>query len=101
MAQTKTMSAIETTTNMASGMGIAWALTYYFLPELGCQLTAGVSLFAACVYSVASWVRGFFWRRFFTWLDVWMGGRSITQITGPYFMRDGRWYWQKGDETDG
>lgn len=67
MAQSKRMRRIETTSNIGSGFIVAWLLTLWILPVLlNLDLTAGweVTLITS-VYTAVSWVRSYFWRRFF------------------------------------
>ena len=63
--QTRTVSAIETTLNIGSGMLVALFLTYYILPMWGYQYSATQAVEITMLYTAVSWVRSFLWRRFF------------------------------------
>lgn len=70
MQQSKIESAIEATANIASGFVISygvWMLIVVPLMELG-ALEAGPAADAfliTCIFTVTSWLRSFFWRRYF------------------------------------
>tara|TARA_R110000787_G_scaffold130428_3_gene242362 strand:- start:706 stop:915 length:210 start_codon:yes stop_codon:yes gene_type:complete len=64
LAQSKSGSAIEATCNAASGFAIAWALAAAVIPlfEPVGMLDAA---YITALFSVVSWLRSYFWRRFF------------------------------------
>lgn len=67
MKQTKIESAIEATVNIATGFLISWMVWMFVIPQLWPQLQTGPALGfgITCVFTVTSWLRSFFWRRYF------------------------------------
>ena len=67
MKQSKNMSMVETTLNIGSGMVVAWCLTFWILPGMLALALSDMweATLVTSVYSAASWVRSYFWRRFF------------------------------------
>ncbi len=66
MAQSKKGSLLEVTLNMLTGFLVAWTLTYWFFPKyFGLTLSGGESWVITAVYTVASVIRSYVWRRVF------------------------------------
>ena len=65
MAQTHFSSVIEISANIASGAAISFCLTYWVLPFWGLRPSGGESLQIVAVYTVASFLRQYVWRRVF------------------------------------
>ncbi len=65
MTQSRTMSAIETTLNIGSGMIVAWCLTYFILPLWGYAYSGYQAAQITILYTAVSWVRSYLWRRLF------------------------------------
>ena len=66
MNQTRTHSVIEATANTMSGFIISWAVTVYLIPLTGYFIvTEQQGFWIVCIYTVASLVRNYVWRRVF------------------------------------
>ena len=65
--QTRTESAIESSINIASGFLISycvWMLIGYF-HLFGIATTPSQGFVIVCIFTITSWLRSYFWRRFF------------------------------------
>ena len=66
MKQTRLISAVEATCSVGSGALISWLLTVYLLPWfLDIAMSIGTALNITLVYTAASIVRSYIWRRIF------------------------------------
>lgn len=63
--QSRTMSAIEITTNYTLGFGLAWMLAYYVLPFWGFQGSAKAATEATAIFTLVSILRSYACRRIF------------------------------------
>lgn len=68
--QSRTASAIESTTSTAVGFVLSWALTPTILLAFGYQVGAGKAFGITVIYTVLSLLRGYGVRRVFNWLAV-------------------------------
>lgn len=66
MSQTRTHSAIEATCNTGSGFIISYIITLTTLPLFGfTAITHSKGFWIVCIYTVASLIRNYVWRRVF------------------------------------
>ncbi len=65
MTQTRTMSAVESVTNVAVGYGIAVATQAAVFPLFGIHATAADHLAIGAIFTLVSLVRSYALRRFF------------------------------------
>ena len=63
--QNKKLSAVEAITNTVSGLVISFIIQIIIYPFLDIEVTLDQNLFITFVFFVASFVRGYFVRRFF------------------------------------
>lgn len=66
MQQRKLTSALEVSLNTASGFVISLCIWQVLGTWLGYDITFGTNLFITSVFTVASLLRSYFWRRYFT-----------------------------------
>ena len=67
VGQSRSMSAIETVTNVAIGYGIALAAQYAIFPIFNIYVPFRDHVAIALFFTVVSLVRGYFLRRLFNW----------------------------------
>lgn len=69
MNQTRLISATETTSNIASGFIISYFVWLFLVPPLfGSDVSAqdpSVAFWLTSLFTITSWLRSYFWRRFF------------------------------------
>jgi len=70
MKQTKVESAIESTANIATGFVISWCVWMFVVTPLiqAGYLQAGPAhdaFYITSIFTVTSWLRSYFWRRYF------------------------------------
>ena len=63
--QSKKESLIETSQNVGSGFLVAWVMTITVLPLFGLNTTINESFQITVIFTFASIIRGYFWRRYF------------------------------------
>ena len=63
--QNKKLSAVEAITNTVSGLVLSFIIQIIIYPFLNIEVTLDQNLFITFVFFVASFVRGYFVRRFF------------------------------------
>jgi hypothetical protein len=63
--QSKIGSLIETLINIGTGFLISMMINIWILPQVGCQVTAGQNVFMVTVFTVASVIRSYVFRRVF------------------------------------
>ena len=63
--QNKKLSAVEAITNTVSGLVFSFIIQIIIYPFLDIEVTLDQNLFITFVFFVASFVRGYFVRRFF------------------------------------
>jgi len=66
MSQSRTMSAVETTTNMVLGIAISWIFTFYGLPLIfGIKPSVVQAIEISASYFILSFIRSYLVRRAF------------------------------------
>ena len=65
MSQTRLVSAIEQIANVGSGFALSFVIWQVVGPLLGYEVTFATNFLLTSIFTVASLVRGYFWRRFF------------------------------------
>jgi len=63
--QSKRESLIEIGLNVGSGFMIAWVMTITVLPLFGLHTTINESFQITVIFTFASIIRGYLWRRYF------------------------------------
>jgi hypothetical protein len=76
--QSKIGSLIETLINIGTGFLISMMINIWILPQVGCQVTAGQNVFMVTVFTVASVIRSYVFRRVFNAWTI----RSISRQPG-------------------
>lgn len=65
MSQSRTMSAVEATANIAVGMGVAYATQLAVFPMFGLHATHSQHITITVIFTAVSFVRSYFLRRIF------------------------------------
>ena len=66
MSQSRRMSAIETIASTAIGFGVSYLVSLTVLPLFGFAVSHAQNFSIVCIFTVASLLRGYFVRRFFS-----------------------------------
>lgn len=69
MTQLRRHSALETCLNTASGFALSFGATFIVYPVLGMKTDLKQNLLTTVAFTAISIARGYFWRRFFNWLQ--------------------------------
>ena len=67
--QSRCRSFIESCTNTASGIAVAFAATFIVFPMFGYEATVEKSLYISLIFTVISLIRSYVIRRLFNRLD--------------------------------
>jgi hypothetical protein len=67
--QTKTMSAVESVSNIAIGMTIAYITQVIVFPIFGIHVPPSSHIGIVLIFTAVSFVRSFCFRRVFNWID--------------------------------
>jgi hypothetical protein len=65
MEQTKLESKIESTANIASGFIISYFVWIAVISLSGGKQSVPDPFLLTCIFTVTSWIRSYYWRRFF------------------------------------
>lgn len=85
MSQTKTQSAIEQIINIGSGFIVAmFVFQLIIIPVWDLEIGVSDNFWITCIYTVTSFVRSYFWRRFFNWWTH-RGGKEKVYTFLNYF----------------
>ena len=63
--QSRKHSIMEITLNTASGFVLSWIMTLIILPLFGYKVSASQGFNITVIYTIASVLRSYFWRRIF------------------------------------
>lgn len=68
--QSRRHSLVETAANIGTGYAFSLAVQLLLLPSYGCHLALADNIGIGLIFTVASLVRSFCWRRYFNTLQV-------------------------------
>lgn len=80
MSQSKTTSFVECALNNISGIVIGWVTSIVVFPLFGLSISTSQNLRLTIIFTVVSMVRSYFWRRFFTLIQVGSQNQTLTKV---------------------
>ena len=69
MRQSRSMSAVETCANVGTGLLVSFGLGSIVYPAFGFPVTPAQNLGIVLIFTIASILRGYLWRRLFNGID--------------------------------
>lgn len=90
MKQSRTMSAVESVTNVAVGFGVALATQLLLFPLFGIAASIGEHFAISAVFTVVSVIRSYVLRRGFEAVRVKSAAREEKTALGAVYFRTSR-----------
>lgn len=79
--QTKTISLVEQTLNVLTGFLISLGIwTFIIIPVFNIDTNFGENFLIVCIFTIASILKGYFWRRLFNWLHIKYGNDMFLKL---------------------
>ena len=80
--QTRLASLIETILNVGTGFLISLLINIWILPTVGCHVTPSQNIFIVAVFTIASVIRSYIFRRVFNaWTVHNLSHRKINSVS--------------------
>jgi len=80
MSQSKTASFVECLLNNISGIGVGWATSVLVFPLFGISISSSQNLRLTIIFTTVSMVRSYFWRRFFTRIQIGSQKQTLSEV---------------------